>query len=150
LFRRWLAYVTVISINSMLLLFFGWPWFANLVLRGTWLGEEAGIWFTMTLATALCTLWAWRRQLHFVSQGEDDVPPRTEKIVLIVLSVVFAATVLFYLVWMEPKRFQLDWNLVLVLSAGIWFATLVRVCRDYFNPQSLELPRSTEGLILGA
>ncbi len=56
LFRQWLAFLTVVSLNSSLFLLFLWQgahW------RGRWWGSEAGLWCALTLIVFLGTLWAW-------------------------------------------------------------------------------------------
>src|SRR6185295_212903 len=50
LFRQWLAFITLISLNSTLLIL---QWYLTEyhkdLLRGTWWMDGAGVWFLMTL-----------------------------------------------------------------------------------------------------
>src|SRR5262249_11845869 len=70
LFRQWLAFITVLSVNSTLYLLYLWQGFH---LRGTWLGSEAGLWFAMTLIALAGTIWAWSRQVYNLSLGSGAV-----------------------------------------------------------------------------
>src|SRR5207248_1384631 len=87
LFRQWTAFITLLSVNSMLYLLHWWKgaeWF-----RGTWWNTSAGLWFVMTVVALACTMWAWRRQLRNLALGADalETPSRTELTVLTVLTV---------------------------------------------------------------
>src|SRR5262249_7015152 len=81
LFRQWLAFITVISANSTILLLVLW---LGPPLRGSWWGSEAGVWFVMTMITLVGLLWAWRRQIRnvFLPTGIPEAPRRTENCVL--------------------------------------------------------------------
>src|SRR5438309_1789727 len=124
LFRQWMAFITVISINSTLLLLSAW-------LGGTsreWWSTEAILWIAMTLATFACLIWAWCRHLDALAAGDAEAPPRTE---LLVLAIVFAScaitTVILWQIakqisWVDP-----GWTLTVVLTIGA-FAGLVFRC----------------------
>src|SRR6516225_985656 len=59
LFRQWVAFITVFSVNSTLLIVY---WLLNAywpsLLRGSWFGTDAGLWFVMTLVAASAVVWA--------------------------------------------------------------------------------------------
>jgi outer membrane protein assembly factor BamB len=80
LFRQWIAFISVFSMNSTLMLL---QWLLNAywpsLLRDSWLGGEPGLWFVMTLVALLGTVWAWQRQVARLSPAASpmDVPPAT-------------------------------------------------------------------------
>jgi outer membrane protein assembly factor BamB len=136
LFRQWIAFITVFSVNSTLLLLY-WAintWWPNL-LRGTWIGTEAGLWFLMTVVALLCTVWAWRRQLARNALGDPaaEAPPKTELTVLWSLVAVFVlvsvATALFSW-WMTPRydpRSDIAWASIAVLTLGVFAGAIFRI-----------------------
>lgn len=144
LFRQWLAFLTLFSINSLLLIL---HWLLGDTLRGSWWGTPAGLWFAMTLVALVCTLWAWRRQLANLALGAAAVetPRKTENLVLTILSLALAAAVGLMLLD-PPGRYDAGWNMLLAFSAGIWIAAVFRLVRGLFRLNGSL--RSTEGVIL--
>jgi outer membrane protein assembly factor BamB len=149
LFRRWAAFFAVLSVGSLAYLLHGW--FAR-DLRGSWVSTTAGLWVVLTLVTAAGLLWAWRRQLTGLRNGPAalEVPARTENTVLGLLSVSCLAAVVLYALNRTPGA-DPAWDLLLVLSAGVWTGTLYRLYRTLASsraPGRPDLP--TEGVMLWA
>lgn len=146
LFRQWTAFITMFSINSMFYMWLLWKGAAQL--DGTWWGTDVGVWMIITGVTFLCTLWAWRRQLHNLSQGVDalDSPARTEFIVLSTLAATCLAFIAGTLYFAPPPATDIVWNLTLVLTAGILCGLLYKIVRGFFE---VMLPMATEGVMLG-
>lgn len=149
LFRQWIAFITVLSVNSTLLLvvmWFGQPF------RGSWWGSEAALWFVMTMVSLGGTLWAWRRQMRsvFLPAGFAEAPRRTENVVLLVTSVACMATTLVSFFVVRPSLYDVSWNLMLVFSVGVLFGTAIRLAQTILWADAIPQTRSTEGLILGA
>ncbi len=128
--RRWMAALSVLSLNSTLYLAQNWGmrWLA-----GSWWGTPLALWLTMTVVTLLGLLWAWRRHVALLAAPAPDAkgtekgatlsPGRGELVTLGVLSVACLATVAFAL---PHSLAQLDlWGKTLLMfSAGLWMATL--------------------------
>jgi outer membrane protein assembly factor BamB len=124
LFRRWLMFFTVFSLVSTVYLLH-W-WFAGQLLDSWW-GTEVALWAVMTLITLVGVLWAWRRQVQALTgtMALAEAPPRTELVILSLLSLSCLGLVLFYGL-NPPGVFDTMWDLVLVFSLGIWAGTLYR------------------------
>jgi outer membrane protein assembly factor BamB len=156
LFRQWIAFITVFSINSMLLLL---QWLLNSyapgVLRDSWLGTEAGLWFCMTLTALGGTIWAWQRQLVRIAQADlsAEAPPKTELLVLWTLAVVFvlASVATPLLSWQLAKHYDVRTDLatmsMAVLTLGVLAGAVYRAGRDYTRTQA---PLATEGVMVAA
>jgi outer membrane protein assembly factor BamB len=147
LFRQWLAFITVLSVNCMLYLLFLWQ---GLRLRGTWWGTEAGLWFVMTLVAFLGTVWAWRRQVFNLSLGAGAVatPRKTETIILWSLTALcggFAAVLGIF-----SASFGVADYLLFVFAFGIAAGTAVHMIRGWLFSLAMNPGRSTEGVILSA
>lgn len=136
LFHRWLAFFTVVTFTSTFYLVH--QWFAG-QLVGSWWGTQTALWCGMTLATLAGTFWASRR-------SAPDAAPRTELVVLWVLSLACLAGVAWCLLFQPPARFDTAWNLLLTLSLGIWTATLYRAIRPLLARGGSAM--ATEGVIL--
>jgi outer membrane protein assembly factor BamB len=157
--RRWIAALTVLSLNSTLYFVQDWcmRWLA-----GSWWGTPSALWLTMGLVTLLGILWAWRRHVVFVVEGrvyraERDPrgerggsrparptlqtgiqtepvdtmrPGRVESIVLAVLSAICVAVALFKL---PHSLAQLDLfgKTLLMFGAGLTMATLHALYRRW-------------------
>jgi len=148
LFRQWLAFITVISINSTLMILHMWLGMAYL--RGTWWANPDALWYAMTLVAFACTLWAWRRQLDLLASGEPDVSTKTELLVLtLVTACCLAAAVATYVI-AHPGWRDATWAITLVMSAGITAGLLYRLF-NALKGQSLFAapPITTEGVIVG-
>lgn len=148
LFRQWAAFIMLFSVNSTLLI-------ASMLLegplRGQFIANKNILWLVMNAVTFGCFLWAWRRHANNVSMGVAAVetPERTENIVLAVLSAVMFG-VMALLFWMyEGKLNSIDAQLFLVLSIGIWLATLRKVVHVVRQTRSLAVPLPTEGVMIG-
>jgi outer membrane protein assembly factor BamB len=148
LFRQWVAFITVLSLNSTLLLVL---WLFPNLARGSAWNNPPVLWSTMTLVTLLGTIWAWRRQLTQLTLGPLalEVPRKTEYTVLAVLAGSMLALVAgtLFIAPSRPEAGDLAWNLTLVLAAGIWGGALYRLYRHYFGTQPL---LATEGVMLGS
>ncbi|HYT92341.1 MAG TPA: PQQ-binding-like beta-propeller repeat protein, partial [Gemmataceae bacterium] len=126
LFKRWLAFFTVVSVTSLIYCVHAW-WLAGAWL-GSWWSTPAGLWFVLTVVTFAGTVWAWRRHIRTVT-GEDvapEAPQRTEHMVLGVLSVACLGVIIFC-VFDPPSLFEPWWGLLLAFSFGIWVATLYKL-----------------------
>jgi outer membrane protein assembly factor BamB len=142
LFRRWAAFFTVLSVNSLLVFLHMW---ADAT---TWWGSDATVMLVIGLVNLLGLGWAWRRHLTFLqTPGAAEPPARTEYLVLWLLSIGCAATLLIYYwltlrSWREPV-----WQLLLSLSIGIWVGTGYKLCAGFLR-RSGRTPLATEGVIL--
>jgi outer membrane protein assembly factor BamB len=149
LFRRWTAFFAIISVVSILYLLHGW---LAKDFRAYWWSTTAGLWLALALITALGVLWALRRHVTFLQDEQRlEAPRRTERLVLVLLSLSCAAAVGLY--WLLGENLSADttWQLLLVASAGIWAGTLYKLYRGVRFPENAaaaELP--TEGVILWA
>jgi len=144
LFRRWLAFFSVVSAISLIYLV---RWFWGGDLRQTWLGTPNGFWFALIVATFLGAFWAWRRHWILLGTGqESEVPGRSEHFVLWAISLTCAALVLFYL--FDPLGTQ-EWQLLLSFSAGVWVATIYKLFRALWTPRLTAPALPTEGVMLG-
>jgi hypothetical protein len=147
LFRQWLAFITVLSINCTFYVLFLW---LGPYLRGTWWASEAGLWFVMTMVAFLGTLWAWSRQVYNLSQGAGamETPRKTETIVLCTLTVLCGGLALFLAIF--SPRFDVSDYLVLVFAFGSAVGAAVHFGRGWFFVLSKNPGWSTEGVILSA
>jgi outer membrane protein assembly factor BamB len=147
LFRQWLAFITVLSVNSMLLLFYLW---LGSSLRGSWWGTEAGLWLAMTLVAFLGTVWAWGRQVYNLSLGAGAVetPRKTETIVLLTLTALCGGLAASLAIL--RGSFDVSDYLVVVLAFGVSAGALEHLVRGWFFSSSMSPGRSTEGVILSS
>jgi outer membrane protein assembly factor BamB len=150
LFRQWGAFFAVLSVNTLIVFLHGF-FAATLVETGSWWGSQTALWLVVTGVILVGVLWAWRRQVKTFDTGRLrlEAPPKTELLVLGVLSLVCA-------LWeAAPLLFQwrLEWSwwaLSLVLCIGLWAGMLYRlacILRDRVTgAYRLHLP--TEGVML--
>jgi outer membrane protein assembly factor BamB len=126
LFRRWTAFFTVISVVSLVYLLHGW---LAKDIRGSYWSTTPGIWLIMTLVTALGVLWClWRHIMYLQDPQRMEAPQRTETLVLVILSLSCLAAVGLY--WLNlTEAADPTWDLLLVVSAGIWVGTLYKLWR---------------------
>ena len=149
LFRQWMAFITVISINSTLILLH-W-WLAPIFLRGSWWSTDASLWFLMTAATLVCTIWAWRRQLNFLASGEAEAPQRTEQMTLLIMSASFMVTCALMWYFARPSWGEVSWALTVVMTIGILVGTICKFSGHITSDSVFAAPAmATEGIILGA
>ncbi len=150
LFRQWLAFITLLSLNSTLLIVH-WG-FADELPRGSWWSTPAALWFLMTISTSACAIWAWRRQLNALSDGADDAPARTEVMVLCFMAASCVVTTLGLWLWEGQVRWSdANWTLVVVLTVGILAGTCYRIWNLFQKTTPFgSMPLATEGVILGA
>jgi outer membrane protein assembly factor BamB len=150
LFRQWLAFITLISLNSTLL-FVQWA-FADQLPRGSWWSTPAALWFLMTLFTFICSCWAWRRQLNALSDGDADAPPRTELAVLVFMTAsCIVTTSVLWCITAQIRWSDVGWTLTVVMTLGILAGTLYRCWSALRKPALFgSMPMATEGVILGA
>ena len=147
--RRWLAALTVLSINSTLYVVQD---LCRRWLAGSWWGTPSALWLTMTMVTLLGMLWAWRRHLAHqpAAQARDHSPllapqigsteittapapvmapaRKTERgwsevIVLGLLGALCSAAVIFSL-RRSPGQLDLLGKMLVMFSTGLWMATL--------------------------
>jgi outer membrane protein assembly factor BamB len=117
--KRWLAAITVISLNSTILALHDW---LKDSLPGWW-ATPAALWLVMILITALGVLWAWRRSVNGGAKPQAEAPGRREPIFLCVLSAVGLVLIGVCLLLGYPLL-SLPWGFVLALWSGVWVATL--------------------------
>jgi outer membrane protein assembly factor BamB len=128
LFRRWLAFLTVISVVCLALLlqtvFYQW-------LRGTWWASDNSLWYILMGATFLGALWAWGRYLGLASDPATPSPGRAESIVLCIMSLSCLAIVALYYFFTDLSARDVGWSLLVTFSLGIWLATLYKTYRSF-------------------
>jgi outer membrane protein assembly factor BamB len=147
LFRRWTAFITVLSINSTLTLVY---WLAGPQLRGTWLGNPYAQWTLMSAVILFGVLWAWRRHLTYLTDpAEMPAPRKTEFLVLLFMTITSAAS-LVLLWYLSDSRVgvktDLAWMLMLMLTLGMAAAFLYNAWRHFTGST---IPLATEGVLLG-
>jgi outer membrane protein assembly factor BamB len=149
LFRQWMAFITLLSVNSTLLLL---QWgFADQLPRGSWWSTPPALWFLMTVSTFLCAVWAWRRQLNALSDGDADAPQKTELSVLAFMSTGCVITTILLWRFTEVRWSDSGWTLTVVMTLGIVAGTLYRCRSAYKEPAPFDsMPIATEGVILAA
>jgi outer membrane protein assembly factor BamB len=150
LFRQWLAFITVISLNSTLVLLSAW--LGTTSYRNEWWTTDAILWIVMTGITFACLLWAWRRHLDALAAGAAEAPRKTELLILLFMSATCVGT-LIVLWFMTPKISwaAADWTLTVVLTLSIFAGTLYRGYRSLKRePLFGAPPMTTEGVIIGA
>jgi outer membrane protein assembly factor BamB len=123
--RRWMAALTVLSVNSTLYLAHQ-KWLAPRLLSSWW-GTPLALWLSMAVVTLLGVLWAWHRH---AARPPAQAPRWTEVITLVVLSLLSLAAAAYWLPW-SLARLDL-WGKVLVMFAGgLWAATLHALYRRW-------------------
>jgi outer membrane protein assembly factor BamB len=150
LFRQWLAFITLISLNSTLLLV---QWgFVTWLPDGSWWSTPAAVWFLMSVFTFVCAFWAWRRQLNALSNGDVEAPPKTELAVLAFMTAsCIVTTLIMWYVTPSIRWSDIGWTLTVVLTLGILAGTAYRGWSAFQKPAPFgSMPLATEGVILGA
>lgn len=147
LFRQWIAFITLFSINSTLLLLHA---LLGGSFRDTWLAQPAVLFLVMGAVSLFCFLWAWRRQVSNISMGPAaiETPERTENIVLAILSGVLLGVMILSLWLTGWNVFEINNKVFLVLSIGVWVAALGKVAKSLIRSRSLTVPISTEGVMI--
>jgi outer membrane protein assembly factor BamB len=114
--RRWMAGLSVLSLNSTLYLV--QSWLAPSLLNSWW-GTPQALWLAMAAVTLLGLWWAWRRQLR---EPAFRTPGREEIFTLVAASLGCGIAAL----WLPHALAQLDlWGKTLFMFAvGLWVATL--------------------------
>jgi outer membrane protein assembly factor BamB len=150
--KRWTAFLSVISINSTLVLVSDWlsTWFS-------WMGNQATMWLVMSLVTVAGVLWAWRRHVASTANGSEPadsprnlarVPGKGEFVTLAIMS-IFGVGVVVYCLTNHQSLLVWPWNAFLALLTGIWagtaYAFLVRLTAG-----AARRVISAEGVILWA
>jgi outer membrane protein assembly factor BamB len=144
LFRRWLAFFTVISIISLLFLA---RWLLNGVWQSWWL-TTPGFSFLLIVTTAVGAHWAWRR--HWVALARNQhstVSGRFEHVFLWIMSLACLGTLLF---WRLASTDSADWLLLVSFSAGVWAGTAYKAFRSIAGSRSSTPALPTEAMMLGA
>ncbi len=150
LFRQWMAFITLLSVNSTVLLLH--VFCASLLPRDSWWTTRAAAWIVMSLASFACTYWAWRRQLNMLADGEPDAPPRTELAVLGFMSAGCGLMTLGLAIFSQPILWSdISWTLTVVMTLAIVVGLAVRVWHAARSRGPFAAPPiSTEGVIVSA
>jgi outer membrane protein assembly factor BamB len=147
LFRRWVGLLTVVGTDSTLFMLYAWQ---RPRISGYWWGTPGALWTLITAITLLGALWAWRRHVLTLrrEQPAEEIPARTEMWTLIVLSVVAAGGVTWYLIQSngKPSLGNSGWKVLLLLSVGFWAGTLYAAAARLGSRGKPSLP--TEGVML--
>ncbi len=116
--RRWMTWLTVISLNSTLLVVR--DFYLVRAYPETWLASENFIWLAMAVITFAGAWWAWHRCGHF---GASHRPGRGEAIFLLSLSLLGAIP---FLIWWPRSLAELSLMMktLAVLQMGLIVATL--------------------------
>jgi outer membrane protein assembly factor BamB len=129
--RRWMAALTVLSLNSTL--YFVQDWCLRWLV-GSWWGTPLALWLTMAVVTLLGILWAWKRHIAVVAaetaspfaldnaERKTTGPNRVELITLAALSAVGLGMAVISLP-PSPAQFGLRDKTLLMFVAGLWMAT---------------------------
>jgi outer membrane protein assembly factor BamB len=139
-FKRWLAALTIISMNSTLLFLHGW--LADRF-SGQWWSTPSVLWLTMTLLSVLGIGWACRRNARSIAGGNGAPPTRGEGLTLALVSIVGVA-LLGYCLLTRQAPLETPWNAVWPLWAAFWVGTLYFLFRRPHSVPSLSL----EGIML--
>lgn len=128
LFRQWLAFFTVLSVNLTLLFLHGW--FAA-DFYGAWWTTPGGLWTALTLVTVAGVLWAWWRHGRALATGVGPAPApvRTELIVLWVLTAACVGAAAVWVLTGAPSLLDPWWGALLSFALGIGVAAAVRTVR---------------------
>ncbi|MSU78873.1 MAG: hypothetical protein EXS16_12360 [Gemmataceae bacterium] len=150
LFRQWMAFITLLSINSTLLLLHVLG--TGYLPRDSWWTTRSAAWIVMSIVSFACTYWAWRRQLNMLADGEPEAPARTELAVLGFMSGGCVLMTLGLAIFSQPIRWSdLGWTLTVVMTLAIVAGTLHRVWQATRRPGPFAAPPvSTEGVIAAA
>jgi outer membrane protein assembly factor BamB len=145
LFRQWLAFITVLSVNCALYVLSIW---LGTHLRGTWWASPAGLWLVMTAVVFLGFIWSWRRQTRRLSLGAGAVaPPRkTEAIVLCTLATLCGGSAIVVAIW--SAHFDVADYLLFAFAFGLAVGTGVYFVRGKFFALSVKPGQSTEAVIV--
>jgi outer membrane protein assembly factor BamB len=125
--RRWMAALSVLSLNSTLFLLQGW--FAG-PLANSWWGTPLALWLSMTGVTLLGLLWAWRRHLEApAGEGPNGAGPAFHRPGLSEVLTLGASSLVLLVVavvWLPHTLAQLEVGdkMVWMFAAGLWVATL--------------------------
>src|SRR5262245_5846366 len=153
--RRWVAAMSVLSINSTLFCLYVWlrPSFPP-----EWWNSPLALWTVMTAVTVLGIVWSWQRHLGAVAQNNGNgssaypVPGRAELIVLAVASLLGVVMVAWCLV-AQWSLFDDSWSKpLMVMWVGFWTATLYALFQSVSarRGRAGRSPLPAEGVLLGA
>jgi outer membrane protein assembly factor BamB len=144
LFRRWLAFFTVVSVISLLYLV---HWLFGDHFRQSWWGTSSAFWLALIVTTSLGAFWAWQRHWVLLGTGqESEVPGKAEHVVLWAISLVCLGLVIFY--QMYPAGMQ-ERDLLWSFSAGVWAGTAYRIFRSTLGSRAASPALPTEAIMLG-
>ncbi|MBL8799092.1 MAG: PQQ-like beta-propeller repeat protein, partial [Planctomycetia bacterium] len=119
--QRYMALLTVASINSMVYLLHiwlsGYDWF-----RTSLVGPPVVLWSFMSLTTLLGTVWAIRRHRAALAAGTTSMPARGEVVAYQLLSLVGLGIVCY--AWGAGSLLLPGWVEMLLVSAVVWSGTL--------------------------
>lgn len=149
LFRQWLAFITLISLNSTVLILH--YFLAPSLLRGRWWAGAPALWLIMTVLTFACAFWAWRRQLKLLSDGDPEAPQKTELAVLAFMAgtCLVTTTVLWYFTKQISWTADVGFPLTLVMTLGILAGALYKGWHAVKRAAPFgSMPLATEGVIL--
>src|SRR5579884_2052994 len=153
--RRWLAALSVLSVNSTLYVLqeVCWRWLA-----GSWWGTPAALWLSMSVVTLLGILWAWRRQIFSLTADNEQQRKTSSRVELITLGILSLLCIVLAALTQARSPGSLDlWGKTLLMfSAGLWMATLHTFYRRWIArtgetpvpPASFHSGLSSEGVLL--
>lgn len=142
--RRWIAALSVVSLNSTLYLAHGWFYPS---LQGHWWASPGALWATMTLIALVGTLWAWRRHRAALRDGQAAVRSgRLERIIFWSLSGVGLAVVA-YALYSQESLLAPTQKAMLVVWIGVWAGTVALLVQRGRAGHTVASP---EGVMLGA
>lgn len=143
--RRWVAVLTVASLNSTLFLLHGW---LAPAIKTYWWGTPLALWVAMSSLTVAGLLWAWRRHRAAIHEGQPiEGPRRLELIVLGVLALTGIGMIAYCLIGHHSLLAPAQ-KTMLVVWVGVWVGTLYALYRRWTGDTRPIL--SIEGVMLGA
>jgi outer membrane protein assembly factor BamB len=127
LLRRWLAFISIASLNSTLALLH--LWFRNAI-QDYWWGSSFALWTGLALLTLVGAVWAGWRHRRAAQSGKEPggLPPRSEQVVLWLMTLSCLGLALYCMLsGGTAALFASPWREMLIVSIGVWVATLYTV-----------------------
>ncbi len=115
-FRRWLAALAVLSVNSSLYLAHGW---LTAAFGRSWWSSRVLLWTVLGAVALLGASWSWRRQRAATDEAALSGPSRGEWIMLWTLALLSLAGI-GYGVFQDRPLLAADLRSVLVIGLGAW------------------------------
>lgn len=166
LISRWTAWITIVSLNGTLCFLYGW---LGSYLSGTPLEKLSVFWGLMTALTIAGTIWAWNRQMKWVtSDSEKSAHEETAQqakaqttetnatevgISKVERRTLWITTILCLglalgMAWFQDLTLRHQypgWRFLLTMTAGVTVGSVVLLIRSRKSARS---GLSTEGIIL--